>query len=235
MANEIQANYPSSSTLYFIVRNASGQVWYVAGQTFEDWGGGAGRDMDDYDIAMTDKSGSKYIGNMDTNISAGEYDIQIFIQAGANPVDGDTCLGSDRRFWSGSRMWTDPNVVLETTISAVNHADDIIDLVEGSATDDIYNNAICSIEDASGAATEVEMARITDYAGANKRATLDSDCSFSLAIGDIVRIYRDGYAPTVAAGSAPTVDEIWQTDISDLTTAGQAGYELQNAGTHLSR
>ena len=235
MANEISANHPSGATVYFIVRNASGQVWYVSGQTFEDWGGGAGRDMDDYDIAMTDKTGSKYLGDMDTNIAAGEYDIQIFIKSGANPADGDPCLGSNRRFWSGSRLWSDPAVLLETTISSVQTPDTVFDLTEGSTEDDIYNNGQISIEDATGSALDVHLSKVSDYAGTNKRITIDRECAFTLAGGDIVRIYRQGYSPTVAAGSAPTVDEIWEGDITDKTTPGMAGYELFNSGSHLSR
>ena len=100
MANEIQADYASGNTLYAVVRNVSGEVWYVAGQVFETWGTD-GRDADDFDIALADKSGSRYVGNFDGNIPAGRYSIQIFLQAGANPADGDTLISSDEILWSG--------------------------------------------------------------------------------------------------------------------------------------
>ena len=51
MSNEIHANYASGNTLYAVVRNAAGDVWYVAGQAFEVWGIG-GRTVDDYDISL---------------------------------------------------------------------------------------------------------------------------------------------------------------------------------------
>ncbi len=101
MANEIHVNYASGSTLYAVVRNAAGNVWYIAGQAFEAWGTG-GRTADDYDISLADKSGSRYVGSFDTNIQAGRYSVQVFLQAGANPADGDTLVGSDEIVWSGT-------------------------------------------------------------------------------------------------------------------------------------
>jgi hypothetical protein len=101
MANEIHINYASGNTLYAVVRNAAGDVWYVAGQTFEVWGMD-GRTADDYDISLTDKSGSRYIGSFDTNIPAGRYSIQVFLQTGANPADGDTYIASEEIVWSGT-------------------------------------------------------------------------------------------------------------------------------------
>ncbi len=101
MANEIQADYASGNTLYAVVRNVLGDVWYVTGQVFEAWGTD-GRDADDYDIGLTDKDGSRYLGNFDGNIVPGRYSVQIFLQAGANPADGDTLISSGEIIWSGS-------------------------------------------------------------------------------------------------------------------------------------
>jgi len=101
MANEIHVNYASGNTLYAIVRNAAGDVWHVAGQAFEAWGT-AGRTADDYDISLTDKSGSLYLGSFDTSIPAGRYSVQVFLQAGANPTDGDTFAAGEEIVWSGT-------------------------------------------------------------------------------------------------------------------------------------
>jgi hypothetical protein len=105
MANEIHVNYASGNTLYAVVRNAAGDVWYVAGQLFEAWGT-SGRTANDYNIALTDKSGSQYVGSFDTNIAAGRYSIQVFLQAGANPADGDTFITGEEIVWSGSGVVT---------------------------------------------------------------------------------------------------------------------------------
>jgi len=101
MANEIHVNYTSGNTLYAVVRNAAGNVWYLAGQVFESWGTGS-RTANDYDISLTDKSGSRYVGSFGTNIPMGRYSIQIFLQAGANPADGDTFIASEEIIWSGT-------------------------------------------------------------------------------------------------------------------------------------
>ncbi len=105
MANEIHADYASGSTLYAAVRNNVGQVWYPAGQVFEAWGTDS-RNADNYDIALNDKSGGRYIGDFDGNIPAGRYSVQIFLQAGADPVDSDSLLGSREIIWSGSGIVT---------------------------------------------------------------------------------------------------------------------------------
>ena len=101
MANEIQADYASGNTIYAVIRDIPGDVWYIAGHVFEAWGTDA-HDTDDYDIVLTDKSGGRYVGDFDGNISAGRYVVQIFLQAGANPADGDTLISSDEILWSGS-------------------------------------------------------------------------------------------------------------------------------------
>jgi hypothetical protein len=101
MANEIYANYSSGETLYAVVRNRQGDVWYASGQVFEAWGT-SGRDADDYDIALTDKGGARYVGDFPTAITnAGKYGIQVFLQAGANPADGDELVAGREVVWSG--------------------------------------------------------------------------------------------------------------------------------------
>ena len=92
MANEIQVDYAAGNVLYAIIRNPTGQVWYAAGQSFENWGTD-GHSADDYAIALTDRSGSRYVGDIDTNLPAGQYSIQWFVQAGASPADTDTLAG----------------------------------------------------------------------------------------------------------------------------------------------
>ena len=100
MANEIQVDYASDNTLYAVVRNSAGEVWNVAEQAFESWGAG-GHAMNDYDISLTDKDGSRYVGNFDANIPAGRYSVQVFLQAGANPADSDSLVGGSKIVWSG--------------------------------------------------------------------------------------------------------------------------------------
>ncbi len=100
MANEIHVDYTSGNTLYAVVRNTAGEVWYAGGQVFESWGTGS-HAADDYDISLTDKSGNRYVGSFDSNIPTGRYSIQIFSQADVNPADSDNLVGGGEIVWSG--------------------------------------------------------------------------------------------------------------------------------------
>lgn len=100
MANEIQADHPSGSVLYAIIRNRQGQTWYPPGEMFEDWGAG-GHTAADYDIILTDKGGSRHIGDFDPAIPSGVYCIQIFEQAGGVPAETDTLVSSRDFVWTG--------------------------------------------------------------------------------------------------------------------------------------
>lgn len=115
MANEIQADYASGHVLYAIVRNKTGQVWRSAGQVFEDWGTG-GRTIDDYDMPLTDKSGSRYVGNFDFDIPDGCYWIQVFRQTGANPADTDVLVCSREIFWTGVGELTSIKILVNKAV-----------------------------------------------------------------------------------------------------------------------
>ena len=128
MANEIHVDYASGNTIYAVVRDGSGKVWHPAGQVFEDWGT-SGHDADDYDISLADKSGDRYVGDFDANISAGRYTIQAFLQAGANPADSDDLVGSDEMIWRGGRRLTVDKILANKAVQnkvtgAIDYYDD---------------------------------------------------------------------------------------------------------------
>lgn len=127
MANEIQADYASGSVLYAIVRTPAGQVWRPTSRAFEDWGAG-GHAIDDYDIALTDKSGNRYVGDFDVDIPAGCYGIQVFRQAGASPTDGDILVCSRDICWTGVGEVTATKIlankaVQDTVTKAIDYYD----------------------------------------------------------------------------------------------------------------
>jgi hypothetical protein len=105
MANEAHIDYESGNTVYFVRRNAAGQVALSDGSAWETWGA-SGHDADDYDVSLTDKGGDRYVGDFDAggNISAGRYTIQGFLQLGANPADGDDFIGGPEEdfVWTGT-------------------------------------------------------------------------------------------------------------------------------------
>lgn len=115
MANEIHANYESGNTLYAVVRNKDGEVWYVGGWIFDAWGTN-GRNAEDYSISLADKSGSLYVGSFDINIPPGRYCIQVFLQAGASPADGDSLIESSEFIWSGTGRITSDKLLVNKAI-----------------------------------------------------------------------------------------------------------------------
>lgn len=103
MSNELQlTGFPSGNTLYAIIRNSVGLVWYPTGAAFEDWGDD-GRTANDYSIPLADKTGSFYVGDFDSDIAASTipYPVQFFAQDGVAPADADSVVGEDAITWNG--------------------------------------------------------------------------------------------------------------------------------------
>src|SRR4030065_229481 len=128
MSNEIHINYSSGSTVYTVIRNSCGKVWYLSGQVFEDWGT-YGHDAMDYSLPLTDKAGSRYVGDFDADIPAGRYTIQAFLQAGANPADGDTLIEAREIIWRESGELTADKVLVNKAVQnkstgAIDYYDD---------------------------------------------------------------------------------------------------------------
>jgi hypothetical protein len=115
MANEVHLDYQSGNTVYAVVRNKAGQVWYPTGQVFEDWGTDA-HDADSYDIALADKNGDRYVGDFDADIPAGRYWLQMFLQAGSSPADSDELVASSQVIWSGSAELTVDKILANKAI-----------------------------------------------------------------------------------------------------------------------
>jgi hypothetical protein len=128
MANEIHVDYSSGNTLYAVVRDVEGNVWYVSEQAFEAWGTD-GHDADDYDIALSDKGGDRYVGNFDSNVPAGRYSIQVLLQAGANPADSDDLLAGGQIIWTGCGELTSDKILANKAVQnkvtgAIEYYDD---------------------------------------------------------------------------------------------------------------
>jgi len=123
------------------------------------------------------------------------------------------------------------NVALDTTL-AVRTSDTVFTINAGSAVNDAYNNMVLALYDVSGSLWETR--RVSDYVGATKTVTVDTAFKFVVAANDIVRIFQNAYAPTVAAGGGATAAEVWQYDVSAMNTSGQAGV-YQRRISHLHR
>ncbi len=115
MSNEIHIDYSSGNTLYAVIRNKAGEVWHAGGQVFETWGTG-GRTANDYDISLTDKGGSRYVGDFAGNIPSGRYSVQAFLQAGANPADNDNLVEGYEIIWSGTGKVTSDKLLANKAV-----------------------------------------------------------------------------------------------------------------------
>lgn len=123
------------------------------------------------------------------------------------------------------------NVALATTL-AVRTDDGEFTINAGSTVNDAYNNMVLAIYDVSGSLWEVR--KISDYVGADKKVHTDTDFTFTVAANDIIKIFMNAYAPTVAAGGGATAQEVHEYDVSGITTEGQAGNYIRRI-SHLHR
>ena len=92
-ANEIRAFVPGASlTCYSVIREIDGDVYYIVGDVFEVWGGGAGRTIADYDIALTDKSAGMFVGTIPAAVDAGQYHIVTHLRMSGAVADTDPAV-----------------------------------------------------------------------------------------------------------------------------------------------
>lgn len=98
MANELVIHYPTGSTLYALLFDATGQVWN--GSAFVAPGSAS---WTDYDIAMTEVATSTgiYRASMPA-VAAGTYGWVVRKRAGASPAVSDIAVGSGRIEWNGT-------------------------------------------------------------------------------------------------------------------------------------
>lgn len=99
MANEIQVSFQAGRTVYFLIRNAAGQVWN--GSTFETY---ATANYTTYDVAGSEQGTASafYVGTFPATIAAGKYAVVAKSQVGAAPAEGDPTVGYGDVYWDGS-------------------------------------------------------------------------------------------------------------------------------------
>jgi hypothetical protein len=119
MANEIHADYASGHAVYAVIRDSAGGVWCAAEQVFEQWGAG-NHTVCNYALPLTDKGGSRYIGDFDADIPLGQYRIQLFVQAGASPADGDAVVASRDIAWTGKGELTPLRILANKVVQDID-------------------------------------------------------------------------------------------------------------------
>jgi len=148
MANELWHNYETGNTLYARIRRRSDAKVYdvdAGGDNFETWADGS---VATYDLALTDRDGNFYSVDFPSGISAGVYDVGIFLQTDVAPLVTDDELAQGVVYWDGTAEVND--LTIDTKID-----DDVIG-ADGDTLNDISDeiealtsdvNSVLFIED----------------------------------------------------------------------------------------
>lgn len=246
-SNEMALAYPSSLTVYAIVRNATGQVWEPAGNAFEAWGA-SGHTAADYDLAMTDKSGSLYMGDLDTDLAAGTLTVQYYVQAGGSPADTDGCIAETTLYWSGAAKIDyltrigDPNntTIAQDVADVKGHLDTRLNLVISDANDAITNDTedlqtqvgaagagLTALGDTRIAYLDAAISSRSSHAAADVTGgttVAAAVTSIKGADGDTLKVLSDQLDATATAAALATVAGYVDTEIAAI---------LEDTGTTL--
>jgi hypothetical protein len=149
------------------------------------------------------------------------------LTAGANTSDYNASTDSQEAIANALSAGTFTNVGLDTTL-AVRTSETVFTMNAGHNQNDAYNNMVLALQDVTDSHWEVR--KINDYAGASKTITVDSAFTFVVAANDVIKIFLNAYAPTVAAGGGATAQQVWEYDVSSITTDGYAGTYQQIIG-----
>jgi hypothetical protein len=112
-SDEINSFAPGVTTAYAVIREVDGDVWYPVGEVFEAWGT-SGRTAADYDLALSNKTAGMWVGDFDTNISAGVYHVVTHYQTGGSPADSDPAVWQEHGYWDGAIWGSDVVTALPT-------------------------------------------------------------------------------------------------------------------------
>lgn len=98
MAGELQVDYVTAKTVYFLLRNAVGQVWN--GTTFESY---LTANYATYPIGATEQGTASfyYAGNF-PSVAAGTYYAVAKERIGGSPAESDPSIGHGTVNWAGS-------------------------------------------------------------------------------------------------------------------------------------
>ena len=118
--------------------------------------------------------------------------------------------------------WANESNSVDTTL-AVRTSDSVFTINAGSGTNSAYVNMVCAIYDVSG--DDWECRKITAYVGADKKITVDTAFTFTVAANDLIRI---GILSYVLSGTGATAAQVWAHDVSGNVTQGQGKQRRRN-------
>ena len=110
MAGILDLGGQTGRTIYFVIRNSSGQVWN--GAAFETFNAS---NWANYDVAATEQGTSGYYtATFPAAITAGKYTILAHRQIGGSPATTDPVFGVGIYYWNGTVEEPNISAVLET-------------------------------------------------------------------------------------------------------------------------
>lgn len=114
MANEIQANYVTGSTLYALIRNTIGQVWQTTSSTFVTY---VTANIANYIISMAEQGTASgyYAGSLPSAIGAGLFYIIVKDRLGGSAAETDPSVAT------GDIAWDTTNVAREITFNELGN------------------------------------------------------------------------------------------------------------------
>lgn len=113
MANELEIVYPTAgATIYVTIRRHSdAKVFNTSTAAYETWSDGS---IANYDVALTDKGGDLYQGNMPAGVTADRLRITWYLQAGGTPAITDQILASLDLTYDGAALASASTVTLSS-------------------------------------------------------------------------------------------------------------------------
>ncbi|MCP5006513.1 MAG: hypothetical protein GY941_21625 [Planctomycetes bacterium] len=132
MADEITHNTITGLALYACRFNTNGTVFLTDGSASETWGT-AGRDADDYDVAMVEEASSgHYKADFDTlgNIAEDTYKVVVYRRLTGTAADSDPPIAQGELYWDGSaeiNLYTidaDINTLIASRLNVLNVYDE---------------------------------------------------------------------------------------------------------------
>ena len=176
MANELSIRYPTGSTLYAHLVDATGDVW--SGAAFEtpqdaNWG--------NYDLAMSEAGTTGYYRVSMPGAGAGSYSFLVYLQAGGAPATTDTAIGEGFIQWDGSA-----EVPTSTILSDTNELQ--TDWTDGGRLDLLIDAIKAQTDLIVASGSTLTAAQVWSYI--TRTLTQTAASILSAIEGDMVSVYQ---------------------------------------------
>lgn len=187
MASELRTPYQGSGgTLYGVVRKLSDLTKVWNGTAFETYVNGS---VANYDVPLTDQGGDVYAADFPAGITAGDYLVVIYEQAGGSPAITDLILRSYPLHWNGSAA-SDASTVSLDAYALSDLASLKLHMRVTSSTDDTLMTTLLN-------AISAEIERVTgrQFKARDRRIWLNLNGQKRLVIPNppIQSVYRIAY------------------------------------------